>query len=147
MKVYLDTCCLKRPFDDQGQARVAVETAAVLAILKQCADGILEAVRSSAHDLENALNSDARRAASVAAWLERLPAPPESTPEVAALLDRLRATGLSGFDALHLAWAATMGADVFLTTDDRLISRAGRLTDPLPCRIMNPAAFIEEQPQ
>lgn len=29
MKVYLDICCLKRPFDDQSQPRIAVESAAI----------------------------------------------------------------------------------------------------------------------
>jgi predicted nucleic acid-binding protein len=61
-----------------------------------------------------------------------------------AALDRFRSAKLAAFDALHLAWAVALEADVFLTTDDRLLSRASRLTEPLPCRIVNPAAFVEE---
>ncbi|MDF2439948.1 MAG: hypothetical protein JWN98_932 [Abditibacteriota bacterium] len=33
MKIYLDVCCLKRPFDDQGQDRIHLESEAVLLIL------------------------------------------------------------------------------------------------------------------
>ncbi len=34
MKVYLDVCCLNRPFDDQSQDRVHLEAEAVLAIIR-----------------------------------------------------------------------------------------------------------------
>ena len=147
MRIYLDICCLKRPFDDQSQPRIAVETAAVISLLKLCDDGSLEALRSSAHDLENALNSDARRAASVANWLADRPEPPINTPGVSSNLSRLRTAGFGPFDALHLAWAWELRADAFLTTDDRLISRAGRLTEALPFRIMNPTSIVEELQQ
>jgi len=32
MKIYMDVCCLNRPFDDQKQDRIRVESDAVLAI-------------------------------------------------------------------------------------------------------------------
>ncbi len=34
MKLYLDVCCLNRPFDDQPQDRVHLEAEAVLTILR-----------------------------------------------------------------------------------------------------------------
>jgi hypothetical protein len=39
MKIYLDTCCLNRPFDDQRQHRVRLETEAVTLILKKIRQG------------------------------------------------------------------------------------------------------------
>ena len=39
MKVYLDACCLNRPFDDQSQPRVRLETEAVSLILEKLAQG------------------------------------------------------------------------------------------------------------
>jgi hypothetical protein len=30
MKIYLDNCCFNRPFDDQGQIRIKIETEAKL---------------------------------------------------------------------------------------------------------------------
>jgi hypothetical protein len=33
MKIYLDTCCLSRPFDDQTQERIKLESEAVLVVL------------------------------------------------------------------------------------------------------------------
>ena len=35
MKVYLDVCCLNRPYDDQTQDRVHLECEAVLLILSR----------------------------------------------------------------------------------------------------------------
>ena len=35
MLLYLDICCLKRPFDDQAQPRVRLETEAVLGLLAE----------------------------------------------------------------------------------------------------------------
>ena len=32
MRVYLDNCCYNRPFDDQSQVRVRVETISKLAV-------------------------------------------------------------------------------------------------------------------
>ena len=39
MRVYLDVCCLNRPFDDQSQDRIKLETDAVLSILDNCQTG------------------------------------------------------------------------------------------------------------
>lgn len=39
MKIYMDVCCLNRPFDDQSQDRIFLETEAILAILSRCRKG------------------------------------------------------------------------------------------------------------
>jgi len=39
MKVYLDVSCLNRPFDDQTQARIRLESEAVTIILDECEHG------------------------------------------------------------------------------------------------------------
>ena len=41
MKIYLDMCALKRPFDDQRQGRIMIETAAVTRILEAATEGTL----------------------------------------------------------------------------------------------------------
>ena len=35
MKIYIDTCCLNRPFDDQRQPRIRLEAEAVILILEK----------------------------------------------------------------------------------------------------------------
>ena len=47
-KIYLDVCCLNRPFDDQSQPRIRLEAQAVLAILDRVSEGKWECVSSHA---------------------------------------------------------------------------------------------------
>ena len=47
MPIYLDTCCLNRPYDDQSQPRIQLEAAAVLAILQRVASGEIQLANSS----------------------------------------------------------------------------------------------------
>ena len=47
-KIYLDACCLNRPFDDQNQPRIYLETQAVMTILSQCQSETWKLINSSA---------------------------------------------------------------------------------------------------
>ncbi|BAY02118.1 hypothetical protein ACOWPH_21415 [Anabaena sp. PCC 7938] len=38
-RIYLDVCCLNRPFDDQTQWRTRLETEAILEIINHCLSG------------------------------------------------------------------------------------------------------------
>ncbi len=144
MKVYLDLCSLKRPFDDQSQPRINLETSAVLSLLDAVADGRLEAVRSLAHELENSRNHDLRRARVVGSWLESLN-PLEVTPNsVAQQADQLIHRGLGAMDAYHLAWAEYLGADTLVTTDDRFLSKAAHLKGIIKVRLVDPITLAKE---
>lgn len=48
MRIYLDNCCYNRPFDDQTQIKVLIETLAKLDIQRQMRDGILKKARTIA---------------------------------------------------------------------------------------------------
>ncbi len=144
MRLYLDMCCLKRPFDDQSQPRIAVETAAVIAVLVAAERGEHELLRSAAHYAENEADPDPERRAAITAWLAAGPPPQEATDAVRSRFAQFRSAGISRMDALHLAWAAELSADAFLTTDDRFLSRARRLGDTLTLRVINPTVFAQE---
>lgn len=127
MKLYFDMCALKRPWDEQAQRRIQVETAAVVLLMRAVREGKAVALRSPAHDLENQRNPDANRAAAVQEWLERIPLPVSGTESVARRAGILVGERFRPFDALHVAWAEYLGADGFVTTDDRLIRLATRV--------------------
>ena len=55
-KVYLDMNIYNRPFDDQSQIRIKLETIAVFAILQMVKMGKLKLVWSFILDYENSLN-------------------------------------------------------------------------------------------
>lgn len=52
LKIYLDNCSLQRPFDDQSQPRIALETEAVTKIVSLCEAGQLSLITSTALDIE-----------------------------------------------------------------------------------------------
>ena len=61
MKIYLDTCCLKRPFDDQRQPRVRLESEAVTLILEKIHKGEWEWIGSDVLTYELGETKDAER--------------------------------------------------------------------------------------
>ena len=143
MRVYLDICCLKRPFDDLSQERVRLESEAVLAILGAPSTAV-ELVRSRAHRLENSLNPVAWRAARVAMWLAERPTSEIDDSALASRVDALVAMGFKSFDALHLASAELSQSHTFVTVDDRLLAAARRQAPSLRCAVREPVSLARE---
>jgi hypothetical protein len=142
MRVYLDMCCLKRPFDDQSQARIRLESEAVLTLL---AGGTsVEFVRGGALDLENDQNPLPQRAAKVRLWLASMPAAPAPTKAMENRTKELVALGFKNFDALHLASAEQLGAEVVSTCDDRFLAAAKRHDAVLKVRVTSPVDLARE---
>ena len=52
MRIYLDVCCLNRPFDDQTQERIRLEAEAVLLILERCQAGTWQLLGSEVVEYE-----------------------------------------------------------------------------------------------
>ena len=59
--------------------------------------------------------------------------------------EELEELGFRGLDALHLACAESLSADVFLTTDDALLRRAVRHAAVLRVAVANPVAWLLEE--
>jgi len=143
MKVCLDVCCLKRPFDSQEQALVRLDTEAVMAILSlEQADIVL--LRTPAQLLENALNPVQWRREAVELWLLQDIAELVAERELMNRTGELMELGFKGFDALHLACAEAVGADVLLTVDERFLRRARAQATDLRVRVISPITFIQE---
>lgn len=119
MVLYLDTCCLNRPFDDQRQPRVHLETEAVLAILFTVESGMHQLVSSDVLMYEIGHISDLTRRDRVTHLLGYAEFHQPLTSDVQARAAEFCAIGFKQLDALHLASAEACDADVFLTTDDR----------------------------
>src|SRR5688572_18088977 len=103
MRVYLDVSCLNRPFDDQSQGRVRLESEAVSVILGRCASGRWEQVSSgiAVEEVEAIADRERRRRV-----LELLP-PTTAIITVSTLefkrANELVALGIKPADALHVA--------------------------------------------
>lgn len=142
MRVYLDICCLKRPFDEQSQARIRLESEAILALLE--AEDRLQFIRSPAHDQENDQNSVAWRAGRVRQWLQEVPLEKLDLNRVRRRTEELIQQSFKSFDAFHLACAEQTRADVFVTCDDRLQRKARRSKNRISVRVCSPQELAAE---
>jgi len=140
----LDACCLNRLTDDQSQLRVREEAEAIEHILGMVRQGRAAWVSSTILDLEISRNPDQERRNDVNSLLvlaSEVVRPKTENADRAAELQKL---GISSFDALHLACAERGEVDVFLTTDDGLLSRARRHGTALRVRAENPLSWYQE---
>jgi predicted nucleic acid-binding protein len=144
MRIYLDVCCLNRPFDDHMQDRVRLESEAVLTILRrgQTEGWIFQ--RSEVMDMEISKIPDDERKEKVillSSILQSYIMVDEETEKRAIELEEL---GFKPFDALHIACGERGRADVLLTTDDELLRKALQNKEILKIRVENPVRWLME---
>ena len=144
ISVYLDVCCLNRPFDDQSQERVRLEADAIKSITRRMDNSELIGVGSTAVLTEIDNNRDQERKAQLhktASAVKKFIKVEEKQNQRAI---ELQGMGFHFFDALHIACAEEAGVDVLLTTDDRFLRLASRLGKQLTVRVANPVNWLLE---
>ena len=139
-KIYFDTCCLSRLFDPSTQARIAQEAEAVNRILTYCFSGHWHWITSDALLSEVNRTPDLEERSQIRTWLTLA----HQAIRVGARGQQLETLGFQKLDALHIACAESGEADIFLTTDDRLLRRAKRYHDQLDIRVENPSTWLQE---
>ena len=95
-------------------------------------------------DLEISRNPDQERRNDVNSLLVLASEVVRPKTEDADRAVELQKLGISSFDASHLACAERGEVDVFLTTDDGLLSRARRHGTALRVRAENPLSWYQE---
>ena len=68
MRIYLDNCCLNRPFDDQAVIRVKLEAEAVIYIQSQIVARVVDLAWSYMIDYENEANPFEERRNAIVRW-------------------------------------------------------------------------------
>jgi hypothetical protein len=108
MKIYLDLCVYNRPFDDQGQSRIAIETMGFIFLLEKAMNKEITVVNSFALEYENSKSPLIDRRDKIVDLLR-------ISSEYVRYSERLesRATEIGGMtfmamDALHIACAETV---------------------------------------
>lgn len=141
MKLYLDNCCFNRPFDDQLQLRIKLESEAKLKIQEEIRAGLLKLVWSYILDYENSKNPFQERKIRINGWKKYAFQYVEESEELLKAAGSLNQTGLQKFDSLHIACAIQSKCDCFLTTDDKVLKRNSQISD---ITVTDPIAFIKE---
>jgi len=142
MRVYMDVCCLNRPFDDQTQDRIRIESEAVLAILNQCMDDwILVGSEVIDYEISKIPDEERRRKVEILASISKEKVIVDDNIIKRAL--ELEKIGLKPIDALHVA-CAEKSADVMLTTDDDIVKKVKANKNLIKVRVENPVRWLME---
>ena len=143
MRIYLDSCCYNRPFDDLSQYRVHLEADAILTILAQSLQGKISILRSAALTAEIEAISNANRRWRVL-YMYNLANGDYITSDktVISRTSFLQQHGLHAMDAAHIALAEKGKAAIFFTVDDKLLRACNRLT--MKMRVSNPLNYVKE---
>ena len=140
IRVYLDNCCFNRPYDDQTQPKVAIETLAKLYIQELVLKREIDIVWSYVLKFENSRNIFESKKAAVAKWEQFSVLFITKSDTVIALARQIEATGIKPVDSLHIACAIIAQCNYVITVDNRILKYQDR-------RIMvcNPVDFINRE--
>jgi predicted nucleic acid-binding protein len=137
-------CCLNRPFDDQAQPRIRLESEAVLLILKAVEIGVFDLVTSDAVYVELSRHPRPDERGCIQQVLQSARERVEFSATTDDRARELNALGFAPLDALHVSFAETAAADALCTTDDGLLRLAQRHRHRLRVRVVNPVTWLEE---
>ena len=120
MRIYLDNCTFNRPFDDQNQLKIKLETEAKLFIQKGVINGNYELVWSYILEYENSQNRFDDKRNAVYDWKNRAKIHCIENDEIIKYAETLKNMNIRTKDALHIACSVYAHSDYFITTDRQL---------------------------
>ena len=126
LRIYLDLCCLNRPFDDQTQPRIYLETQALLLLMDRIAAGKHRFCASVALEVENEQNPHKERRSKIGELIKQATDWIPYSRRIDARVDELLSFGLRHFDAYHAASAEAGACDRLVTCDDRFLRTSRR---------------------
>ena len=142
MKIYMDVCCLCRPFDDQMTGRIRLEVTAVQEIIRRCSAQEFSLVTSEVIEEELSKIPDIRKRLRVGKILSVANESILIDEGIISRMHELIILGGDAMDSLHIACAERAGA-VLLTTDDGLITFFKSHRD-IQVQIENPVIWLKE---
>lgn len=142
LRIYLDVCCFNRPYDDQSQLKVAMETQSKLHIQNLIKDGKYDLIGSYTLDYEISRNPYEMRRRSIERFIRsniKGYVGAERAEIIAPLAEEFMRTGVKEKDAYHIASAIYAGCEYFISTDIRLLKHK---TDRI--KLVTPIEFVVE---
>ncbi|MDR3695818.1 hypothetical protein [Mucilaginibacter sp.] len=123
MRIYLDNCCFNRPFDNQSNIRVKLETDAKLYVQLMILNGKIELAWSYILDFENEANPFFERKYTIEKWKHLSIIDISENGLILSKASNFVKSGIKAKDSLHLACSIATNCDYFLTTDDLIQKR------------------------
>jgi predicted nucleic-acid-binding protein len=139
MLLYLDNCCFNRPYDDQQQLKISLETQAKLYVQQEILSGRFTLAWSYILEHENNKNPFEPHRDSIFEWKNMASKTIYESEEILTFGETLMKRGVKLFDALHVACACIGGCEHFLTVDKHLLNKAIN-----EIHVCNPIDFVRE---
>ena len=140
MRLYLDMCTFNRPFDDQNQLKIKLETEAKLFIQQGIKNGNYELVWSYILEYENSQNNYYDKRNAILSWKNFAKIYCIENDEIIEYAENLKKINIRTKDALHIACSVYTKSNYFITTDRQLFNL--KLSD---IKIINPMTFLNEK--
>ena len=143
IRVYLDNCTYNRPYDDQSQAKIELETQAKLKIQRMIKDQKLELATSYMSLYECGENPDLSKAELITTFINQHSSVYVSLKNKVAIekeAQEIMKTGIKFKDACHIACAIMAKADYLVSTDIRMLKYK---TNEL--KLINPIEFFTNE--
>ena len=140
-KIYLDNCCYNRPFDEQEQNLIILETEAKLIIQGKIKKGVHSLVWSFILDSENDDNPSEEKREIIKPWKKIASEYCSASPDILEDAKNYMKLGLKHKDAIHLACAVKHKCDYLITTDKKFNNKNVLVQG---IEIVNPISFILE---
>ena len=121
IKVYFDNCSYNRPFDDQKQLRISLETQAKLYIQSLIVNKKIDLIWSYVCEFENYNNPFENKKLSIAKFSENAKYSVIENKNILITANKIMHSGIDPIDSLHLSCAINTGTDYFITVDDPLL--------------------------
>ena len=121
VQVYLDNCCFNRPYDDQTQLKIYLETQAKLHVQSLVYEKKIELVWSFILTFENSQNIFNAKKSAISQWENLSSSIVEKSEAIRQIAKEIMTTGIKAVDAARVACAIAVNCDYFLTVDKRLL--------------------------
>lgn len=142
LKIYLDNCCLNRPFDENTSDRINMEAEAILSIVWRCQQKEWKLIGSNILELEMNKMSNEYKRQKVTNLYTVAENKVVVDDEVKSRAIEIQKGGIKIIDSFHIALAEKAKSDVLLTTDDLLEKKANKMN--LKIKVYNPVNWLME---
>ena len=139
----MDNCCYNRPYDDQSQLMISLETQAKLQIQKMIKNRDLELASSYMLIKENNDNPFKNKREQINEFLSTYTSIYIGADKETVILPKaavIMSTGIKAKDAIHAACAIEAGCDYLISTDHRFLGLKSS-----EIKMINPIDFIRQE--
>jgi predicted nucleic acid-binding protein len=141
-KIYLDVCCLNRPFDDWSYDRNRLEGEAMIKIFKLFNSDNYTLINSEVIEAELRKMTNLDKLKQIKQLLKIADGKIILTEKMDQRSQELEKLGFGLYDSFHIACAESAKVDILLTTDDRLLKKAITYSNLLQVKLENPVFWL-----